>query len=368
VALQKLFLQIPCNCDLCIDFMTKDMDPDGLTTELDRGWAWEFAVEPGECQFFELALKGHATLKSGFYQLLGTDERCVKDTILVPDICEDIRPERHPRNWHWESHEHEDENEPDGCKPREPLFLKDMCWDACDVIEQTEWSIEHLSSHYDETQDVTTFVWRVNTYNNLPNPSCNLFDESPAPLNDVTIRLGCDCEPQSDSYLRSITLHTTPPAVAHSNFWHFDNLNIKAGESAHLEIVLKVRMSAKDNGDATLGGSHRCGSTLMATNPISIAVPDPCLNPCNFGEWTDWEMHGSCSLECGGGKQARVRSCVSICDEEIIVDNCPGEAHGTVPCNTEPCPVWHTDNSDSSSESSSESSSSDNKSGQRYHD
>jgi hypothetical protein len=346
VALRKLFLQLPCNCDICIDYVTKDMDPDGFTTELDRGWVWELAVEPGECQLVELALQGHATLKSGFYQLLGMDERCVSDTILIPDICENITPQP-LQHWHWESHEQENENEE--CDPREPLFLKNMCWSACDTIEQVEWSIEFVSSYFDLTQDTTTFVWYVNTSNNLPNPSCNLYDNHPAPLTDVTIRLGCDCEPQSDSYLSSITAQTTPSAVVHSSFWHFDNLNIRAGESARLEIILKGNVGMKNNGDATVGGGYRCGSTLTAVNPMSVTVPDPCLNRCNFGEWTDWEMQGDCSLECGGGKQARIRRCVSVCNDAIPVDNCPGEAHGTVPCNTQPCSVWLKDSRDRSS-------------------
>ncbi|ETO06827.1 hypothetical protein RFI_30565, partial [Reticulomyxa filosa] len=116
VLLEKLFLQIPCNCDLCIDFVTKDMDTDGLTTELDRECVWE--VE----------------------------------------------------------------------------------------------SIEYLSSLYDATYDITTIVWRVNTSSKLPNQSCK-YDDSSAPLTDVTIRLGCDCEHKSNIYLLSITQDTTLTAV-----------------------------------------------------------------------------------------------------------------------------------------------------------
>jgi hypothetical protein len=355
--LAMLLIEIPCNCDICIDFMTKDMQPDGYTSELDRGWIWEHPVEPGECEYFELALKGHATLKKGFYQMFGADDRCVNSTILVPDICEEIRPV-HPQHWAWGTTESNSSNHSEGCEPRQPLFTKQMCYDACDTVAHTEWSIDFLYSDFNPIAQTTTFVWRVNTSSTLPNPSCNLYDQSPAPLTDVTIRMGCNCEPQSATYLQSITENMSPTGVVENDYWRFDNLDVTAGQSMELTIVLKGEIAMQNNGDATLGGDHRCASTLSGATKDFIGVPNPCENVCIFGEWTDWQMQGSCSLSCGGGEQVRTRTCVSVCDQTTLVDNCPGEAHGTVPCNTQPCPV-HGGSSSSSSESSTN--------GQWYH-
>jgi hypothetical protein len=348
VPLDKLFIQVPCNCDICIDFVTKDMDPDGFTTELDRGWVWESGVQPGECRFFELAVKGHATLKTGFFQLFGTDDRCMNDHILVPDICEEMRP-HHPQHWAWETNT-TTLAPGETCAPREPLFIKDMCYDACDSVDQTEWSVQYVSSDYNAGTQMTSFVYRVSTSNTLPNPTCNMFDQNPAPLTDLTIRLGCDCEPQSETYLQSITDHMIPAGIVEDNYWRFDNLDVRAGESKLITIALKGQISTKPNGDITLGGNHRCVSTSMGGS-AAIAVPNPCSNRCIFGQWTDWQLQGSCSLECGGGEQMRTRTCVSVCDMSTPVDNCPGEAHGTVPCNTQPCPVHGRDSSSSSSSS-----------------
>jgi len=192
----------------------------------------------------------------------------------------------------------------------------------------------------------------VNTSSTLPNPTCNMYDNSPAPLTDVAIRMGCGCEPQSETYLRSITESMTPNGVVELNFWRFDNLDVTAGDSMELKIVLNGNVTMQDSGDATLGGDHRCASTLSGADHTFVGVPNPCSNKCNFGEWTDWQLQGSCSAECGGGEQVRVRSCVSVCDQSTPVDNCPGEAHSTLPCNTQPCPVAWWSNGDSSSSSS----------------
>jgi len=270
----------------------------------------------------------------------------VNNTIMVPDICEEVRP-HHPQQWSWNS-----QSESGQCQPREPLFSKHMCFDACDSVEQTEWSIEFVSSNFNAMAGTTEFVWRVNTSSTLPNPTCNMYDNSPAPLTDVAIRMGCGCEPQSETYLRSITESMTPNGVVELNFWRFDNLDVTAGDSMELKIVLNGNVTMQDSGDATLGGDHRCASTLSGADHTFVGVPNPCSNKCNFGEWTDWQLQGSCSAECGGGEQVRVRSCVSVCDQSTPVDNCPGEAHSTLPCNTQPCPVAWWSNGDSSSSSS----------------
>jgi len=190
---------------------------------------------------------------------------------------------------------------------------------------------------------------------------------TPAPLTDVTIRLGCDCEPQSDSYLQSITQSMSPTGVVENDYWRFDNLDVNAGDSMELTIVLKGQVSMEANGDATLGGDHRCASTLLTGAEIDfVNVPNPCMDVCNFGEWTDWVLQGSCSVSCGGGEQIRTRTCVSVCDQTTPVDNCPGEGHGTLPCNTQPCPVFESSSSSSSS-SSSENSGGNNNHGQWHH-
>jgi hypothetical protein len=322
---------------------------------MDRGWLWEFAVQPNECQFFELSVEGHATLKAGMYQLFGVDDRCVNHTIPVPDICEEVR--QAPQQWSWSMEGVG--NDTEGCH-NEPLFLQNMCHDMCESTENTEWSIEFSQSVYDDETDTTVFEWTVSTSISLPENACSMI-EVPAALTDVTIRMGCDCAPQSDTFLRSITDHMIPSGLAYNNYWHFDHLDVKPGESMKLQIVLKGDMRSEGFGDVTLaGGDHRCVSTL--TSETTIMVPNVCENPCNFGEWSPWQLQGGCSVECGGGEQVRMRTCMSVCGEGVLVDNCPGEAYGTVPCNTHSCPIWM--RSDSSSESSSDSSSSSSSSSQ----
>ena len=44
LSLESFFIQLPCLCEICIDAVTKDMDPDGYTTEVYQGWLWHKQV------------------------------------------------------------------------------------------------------------------------------------------------------------------------------------------------------------------------------------------------------------------------------------------------------------------------------------
>lgn len=208
---------------------------------------------------------------------------------------------------------------------------------TCDSPDLAEWSIAFMSSSFNKQQDTTLFTWLVSTSKTLPKDSCAP-SNTPVALQNVIIRLGCDCEPQSSTYLRSITRGTSPAADIASDYWRFGNLNVAPGQTKQLQIVLQGNVTRKNNGDATLGGGMRCVST---ENAFPVVVPNPCSNVCNFGKWTDWKKIGSCSVSCGGGEQKRQRDCVSLCNDNVLVNNCQGISNDVVPCNTQACPAWN---------------------------
>jgi len=53
-----------------------------------------------------------------------------------------------------------------------------------------------------------------------------------------------------------------------------------------------------------------------------------------FGEWNAWY---ACSVTCGGGKQARDRTC-NYPDGVPHGANCTGISHEITDCGTDPCP------------------------------
>ena len=56
------------------------------------------------------------------------------------------------------------------------------------------------------------------------------------------------------------------------------------------------------------------------------------------GTWSAWGDYNNCSVSCGGGVMRRSRLCVPS-------DSCTGEAHSSLPCNYNGCPVdgeWST--------------------------
>ncbi|GFS05116.1 SCO-spondin [Elysia marginata] len=59
----------------------------------------------------------------------------------------------------------------------------------------------------------------------------------------------------------------------------------------------------------------------------------PCPIDGYFGDWSAW---GQCSVSCGGGTQTRDRSCIAPKHEG---KDCQGPSNETQDCNTQPCPV-----------------------------
>ncbi|XP_076799785.1 uncharacterized protein LOC143444876 isoform X2 [Clavelina lepadiformis] len=90
----------------------------------------------------------------------------------------------------------------------------------------------------------------------------------------------------------------------------------------------------------TCGGGirHRyrsCGKTTGCAG--SYQDNDVCATrQCSVqaaAEWSSWTNQGSCSRTCGGGRQKKVRRC-------LTGDNCDGRHMIRIQCNTHDCAVW----------------------------
>jgi len=217
---------------------------------------------------------------------------------------------------------------------------------ACDFScseDNVEWNISYVSSLYNKVTDETTFTYQVYVLSSNPNISCN-YHSTPSNLEYVFLRLSCDCEPESKSFLQSITKSTTPYATTDKLYWTFDTNLSNQDEPLTITIVINGNISVSDTGDVTLGGDGRCAQFS------NMMVPNPCSNECNYGQWSDWTLYDNCTYPCGGGEQYRYRSCVSVCDGTTSVENCQGVSHGYVACNTQPCEAsWSSSSSSSSS-------------------
>ena len=117
------------------------------------------------------------------------------------------------------------------------------------------------------------------------------------------------------------------------------NLEVRAGEARQIKITLQGQIDVSGfpkNGYAIVGGWLRCAGE------DNLRVPNPCLDECNIGRWEEWEIT-NCTKTCDGGVFYSMRECVSICDNETIVENCPGTSHLCEDCNTHNCTYHPTD-------------------------
>merc|ERR1719361_1207577 len=241
----------------------------------------------------------------------------------------------------------------DGCEPRGVEFVDGECDFLC-ALNGSEFSGEFLGKTYDSEKGQTTFSYEVSVKDERVN--CHLNEDAVA-MDSFYVRLGCDCEAQSDSFLPSITESMEPYGTVGDDYWAWTNLEIAPGDSMQINLTLDGLVD-HGYGDLTFEGDSPNGYSFCANDMTVDGVPFPCSDRCLYGQWTPWRDWGACSESCGGGKMYRVRDCVSVCDGVTQVDNCMGDSHSYYPCNTHKCRSTGESESDSSSSSSSSPSSS----------
>ena len=345
-ALSMILFQIPCFCEVCLNEMTQEMKPNhgGYTTEIHQGWLWEYLLYPGECQKFEITLNNYVPMDYGYYKIMG-DNRWIEGSIQVPNPCQpsigfpidyyyDDNDDDDDKSENTEDNLHEnngDNVDDDICYYDTPFYPDHDCSFVCDEYQDNEWRLEYISNYNDDGN--TVFIYHAFVESNIDNFECTKREHSSSQsLSKIYLRLGCDCQYQSKSFLQSMTIKMEPFGIINENYWSW-NLDLKDGEMQELKLILKGENMEMGFTEMTLVGSdRRCTSFNM------IKAPNPCKNNCNFGEWTKWSSFGECSVECGGGYKYKTRECVSICDGNTKIDNCVGENNHMSPCNTHPCP------------------------------
>jgi len=75
----------------------------------------------------------------------------------------------------------------------------------------------------------------------------------------------------------------------------------------------------------------------------SLRQSQPCASEACPGVWQNWESYGECSVSCGGGERTRSRTCLG---GEVGGPGCEGSDMEQSSCGEEPCPgswtVWIT--------------------------
>ena len=341
---EVFFLSIPCLCEVCIPDITMDVEPEGVPSSIYQGWIWYEKVKAGDCNAVGIKLDGYVPVGTGTYYLYG-DDRYIVDEIQVPDPCvyrEDVfeiydKDEDDSSSSSSENGTDTDstDSSSEGCLPRYPMLPMEYCDLMCDW-EETEYSILFLDNSYDNNTDTTTFKWNISVSTSNVDGSCNLEDE-PVTLEHVYIRLGCQCAPQSQTFLRSITKAMEPSSAEVSDlYWAWFNLEIEKGQMKTISLTLSGGDYGYDYGDATVINKNG----VCSSNWMIEGVPNPCNLECLYGQWGDWIEYGACNQDCNGGYQYHYRKCYSICDAVTEVDNCLGKSHGFVPCNTQSCDVF----------------------------
>ena len=99
------------------------------------------------------------------------------------------------------------------------------------------------------------------------------------------------------------------------------------------ERVMKIIKPQKGTG-------KRCPSSLLQTQEIDCNTRACPIN-CEVSEWSEWSNVGSCSADCGGGKQQQERSRSITTNAANGGTICPTNLKETkeIDCNTQACPI-----------------------------
>merc|ERR1719242_2202230 len=291
-----LFVQIPCLCEICLPEITHHMEPEGKASIAYQGWIWTDTVSAGQCMEFNVVVNGRAQMNEGMYKIFGMDGRYQMGTIDTPNPCYYYSDD--PFDGHFEP----DNNytTEDGCEPRGVEFVDGECDFLC-ALNGSEFSGEFLGKTYDSEKGQTTFSYEVSVKDERVN--CHLNEDAVA-MDSFYVRLGCDCEAQSDSFLPSITESMEPYGTVGDDYWAWTNLEIAPGDSMQINLTLNGQVD-HGYGDLTFEGDSPNGYSFCANNDMVYGVPLPCSDRCTYGQWTAWRDWGRCSETCGGGLMYR---------------------------------------------------------------
>ncbi|XP_056015238.1 SCO-spondin-like [Ostrea edulis] len=96
--------------------------------------------------------------------------------------------------------------------------------------------------------------------------------------------------------------------------------------------------------------TRTCSNPTPEYNGKPCAGDSASVKSCNtktcptHGNWASWSSYGKCSVTCGGGKRERSRSCTNPAPKDSG-DKCPGSSVSSQSCNPKGCPVdggWST--------------------------
>eukprot|EP00486_Rosalina_sp_Unknown_P013309 CAMPEP_0201597134 /NCGR_PEP_ID=MMETSP0190_2-20130828/193697_1 /ASSEMBLY_ACC=CAM_ASM_000263 /TAXON_ID=37353 /ORGANISM="Rosalina sp." /LENGTH=329 /DNA_ID=CAMNT_0048057937 /DNA_START=1 /DNA_END=987 /DNA_ORIENTATION=- len=264
VCIAGLFIQIPCLCEICLPEVTYHMQPSGKATIAFQGWIWFDEIKAGECEEIDIVLHGFADMNEGMYKIFGMDGRYQVGMIETPNPCyyytsNPFRPDDSDSSSDSSDDSHDNyapaPTDPDmGCTPRGLDFVEDKCDFLCQY-DASEFSGTFVERRYDDTNNATTFVYEISA--DLTLNDCHP-DEPPVALDEFYVRLGCDCDPLSETFLQSITKAMEPYGTVNENYWVWSNLELKPGDKLEVSITLEGEMEYSV-GDLTFGGNSDNG-------------------------------------------------------------------------------------------------------------
>ena len=348
--LNNIVLQIPCECEMSMEYSLKSMSPNGFTNQMGKLYIWDnMNIYRGEYIKLELEFYDYVPTKWGYFYLEGKS-RYTSSLTQVPFPCQELKtPYIDPKpkitkqpikvcNNTEVSKENIYKHYGDLVtkdyvfgKSKELIYFPESCSLYCDPSEM-EYSIELTNIIYNNSTDTTQFIYDVSTNIDPPGGMYCSMVKYTQPMNELHIGLPCDCvlHTNSTEYLNGIIYDFSPSnGYISDNQIHWIHENIIPGESKQYSITLYGKLDAS-LGLYTIGGNKRCGGSY-------IDVPNPCSDKCLFGQWTEWEYYGECSKQCDTGYIKRKRKCVSVCDGVSHNNNCIGISEQNIPCNTHEC-------------------------------
>ena len=112
-----------------------------------------------------------------------------------------------------------------------------------------------------------------------------------------------------------------------------------------MEITVCTDISRCEDGKAPYYLDGQCCQTCMYASALSLLPSPPNgefrtnrtdkLPKPKIDTWSDWSLWSECSRSCGGGRQSRMRECLT---EGAAKLNCTGDVVELKDCNTHPCP------------------------------
>eukprot|EP00485_Elphidium_margaritaceum_P008447 CAMPEP_0202695886 /NCGR_PEP_ID=MMETSP1385-20130828/9334_1 /ASSEMBLY_ACC=CAM_ASM_000861 /TAXON_ID=933848 /ORGANISM="Elphidium margaritaceum" /LENGTH=1763 /DNA_ID=CAMNT_0049351965 /DNA_START=212 /DNA_END=5500 /DNA_ORIENTATION=+ len=290
--LAGMFIQIPCLCEVCLPEVTYHMEPAGKASIAFEGWLWFEQVSAGECQNFDVVIRGHAQMHEGVYKLFGMDGRYEVGMIQTPNPCyfnadnpfdDDDDKNKNKTDTDTDTDDTDSDVMPNKCGSRSMEFAEKTCDFLCDY-NASEFSGEFVSRLYNEDRDETVFTYQIST-DSVDN-GCHP-NEEPVTADFFFVRVGCDCEPMSSTFLTSITKDMQPYGTVGDVYWLWHDIQVRPGQSllVNLTLVGDIPYSV---GDLTFAGDSPNGYSFCSNDWHHEGVPDPCDDRCLYGQWTEW--------------------------------------------------------------------------------